>query len=258
VTRHALITGAAGAIGAELARAFRARQPDLRLSLIDCDEAGARRVGDRLGGDVHVAAWDLAEPERLAPLVTELTQERGDVELLVNCAGIMEVRSFAKTSWDVGARLLRIDLESPLRLMSLCVPGMLARGRGTIVNVASLAGVTPLRGCAYYGAAKSALAMASDIARLELAPQGVHVLTVYPGPVRSELERKARAQYPRASLARYAPAGDPAALADHVVKACERRRARVMYPPLYALAGRFPGLASGITRALSPAATDAR
>ena len=147
---------------------------------------------------------------------------------------------------------MRVDMESPLRLMSLVVPSMTAAKRGTVVNVASMAGVTPLRGCAYYGAAKAGFAMASEIAHLELAQRGVHVVTVYPGPVRSALESRARGQFRQTTLARFAPAGDPAALAERVVAACERKRARVVYPPLYDLASRFPGIASGITRALSP------
>lgn len=257
VWQHALVTGAAGAIGGEIAAALRARQPGLRLSLVDIDERGAGRVADRLGGDTAVAAWDLAQPDVLAPLSEALVEARGPVDLLVNCAGIMEVRSFAATAWEVGARLLRVDLESPLRLMSIFVPPMVASRHGTIVNVASLAGVAPLRGCAYYGAAKAGLAMASDIARLELEPKGVHVLTVLPGPVRSVLERRAREQFGGAHIARLAPAGDPKVLAERVVRACVRRQARVVYPALYELAGHFPGIAGGLTRALSPAPADA-
>jgi short-subunit dehydrogenase len=253
---HALITGAAGAIGAALAEVLRERYPALRLSLVDVDEEGARRTGERVGGDVAARRWDLAEPERLPALADELVATRGLVDLLVNCAGIMEVRSLAATPWELGERVLRVDLESPLRLMSLFARPMVEARRGTIVNVTSLAGVTPLRGCAFYGAAKAGLAMASEIARLELARQGVHVVTVYPGPIRSSLEKRARAQYGGASLARWLPAGAPRPLAERIVDACERRRPRVVYPPLYELASRFPGLASGLTRALSPAAAD--
>jgi short-subunit dehydrogenase len=136
--------------------------------------------------------------------------------------------------------------------MSLATPAMIARGAGTIVNVSSMAGVTPLRGCAYYGAAKAGLAMASEIAALELAPRGVHVVTVYPGPVRSELERRARAQATQGVLTRLIPTGDAAPLAARVLDACERKRPRVFYPALYDVAGRVPGLAARFTRAMSP------
>jgi short-subunit dehydrogenase len=120
-----------------------------------------------------------------------------------------------------------------------------------------MAALTPLRGCAYYGAAKAGLAMASEIARLELAPRGVHVVTVYPGPVRSGLERRARAQAPATIAARLLPTGDAAPLADRIVDAWLRRKPRVVYPGVYALARRFNALAQAVTRAASPTPNDA-
>jgi short-subunit dehydrogenase len=255
--RHLLVTGAAGAIGAALSGAFARRDPTLRLSLVDRDRSGAEAAGRATGADWRAYEWDLVEPAALPDRVRALEADRGPVDVLVNCAGIMEIRSLAATDWALAERLLRIDLESPLRLMALLVPSMAARGRGTVVNVSSMAGMTPLRGCAYYGAAKAGLAMASEIARLELAPRGVHVLTVYPGPVRSKLEARARGQAQPTLLARWIPTGEAGPLAARVVEACERRKARVVYPGFYDLASRFPGLARRLTGMASPAPVDA-
>ncbi len=133
---------------------------------------------------------------------------------------------------------------------------MARRRAGTIVYVASMAGVTPLRGCAYYGAAKAGLAMASEIARLELLPLGVNVVTVYPGPVRSGLERRARAQATPTLMARFLPTGEPEPLARRIVEACEQRKARVIYPPIFDLASRFPTLTGRLTRSMSPRPLD--
>ena len=254
---HALVTGAAGAIGSAIARALRRREPDVRLSLVDVDRAKLDEVAVGLGGDSSSATWDLAEPTALPEKVRALVAERGPIDLLVSCAGFMEIRSFCATEWALGARLLDVDLVSPLRLMALVAPSMVARRSGVIVNVSSMAGVTPLRGCAYYGAAKAGLAMASEIARLELAPLGVHVVTVYPGPVRSELERRARAQATPSVATRWIPTGEAEPLGERIVEACHERRARVVFPGIYELASRFPAIASAVTRALSPAPTDA-
>lgn len=250
--RHAVITGAAGAIGAAIARALRSQDPRTRLSLVDVDEARIQRAAGDFGDDATAHVWDLSKPETLPDHVRALEDSRGPVDVLVNCAGIMEVRTLAATDWELGDRLMRIDLTSPLRLMSLIAPSMKERRTGAIVNVSSMAGVTPLRGCAYYGAAKAGLAMASEIARLELLPHGVSVITVYPGPVRSDLERRARAQEPDSWLTRWMPTGEAEPLAKLIAEAIVRKRARVVYPSLYDIASRFPGIASRISSVMSP------
>jgi short-subunit dehydrogenase len=250
--KHVLVTGGAGAIGSALARAFHAHLPGAAISLVDVDEEGAHRAASRIGDVARAVRWDLSKPDELPAALHALESERESVDVLVSCAGVMEIRSLAATSWSLAERLLAIDLVSALRLMHLVAPGMIERRRGCIINVSSMAGVTPLRGCAYYGAAKAGFAMASEIARLELAPHDVDVITVYPGPVRSELERRARAQAPDSILARLLPTGNADALARRVVHAWERGRPRVVYPPLYDLASRFPTLAGRLTRVVSP------
>jgi short-subunit dehydrogenase len=253
---HALVTGAAGAIGGAIAHELVRRAPGVRLTLVDVDVDRAARLAEELGPGHEALAWDLASPAALAGYWAALVARRGAVDALVNCAGVMEIRSLHATPWEVGERLLAIDLVSPLRLLALAAPAMIDAGAGLVVNVSSMAGVTPLRGCSYYGAAKAGLAMASEIAALELGPRGVHVITVYPGPVRSGLERRARAQATPGLLTRLIPTGDAEPLARRVLDAWEARRTRVFYPALYDLAGRMPGLASRVTRAVSPSPID--
>ena len=247
--RHVLVTGAAGAIGRSLAEVLAERARGARLTLVDKDARGVEAVAARL--KARAAVWDLSEPEAIAAS-WEAAVAEGPVDVLVNCAGFMELRSFETTPWVLGQRLLRVDLESPLRLMALAVPAMVARGEGFIVNVASMAGLVPLRGSSYYGAAKAGLAMASEVARVELASRGVHVLTVYPGPVASDLERRARAQVRASWLSRAIPTGRPDVLAERVVEALERRSPRVAYPPLYAVAARALAVSRRITERFSP------
>jgi short-subunit dehydrogenase len=247
--RHVLITGAAGAIGGALAERARRMAPHARLTLVDREGARLAAIAARL--EAEAAVWDLSAPEALDALWGESTTT-APVDVLVNCAGIMELRTFAGTPWALGGDLVAVDLVSPLRLMSLAVPGMRQRGAGIVINVASMAGLVPLRGASYYGAAKAGLAMASEVARIELAPMGVHVLTVYPGPVTSELESRARAQVGSSRLARWMPTGAPDVLADHVLEALERRRPRVIYPPLYAVAARALRASRFLTERLSP------
>jgi 3-hydroxybutyrate dehydrogenase len=249
---HVVITGAGGAIGSALARRIRAKAGSARLSLVDVTKEAASGITMTVGGEAAAFGWDLSRPDDLPEHVSALLDARGDVDVLVNCAGIMEVQSIASMPWELGSRVLKIDLESPMRLMSLLVPRMIERRRGLIVNVASMAGKTPLRGCSYYGAAKAGIAMASEIARLELKSKGVDVVTVLPGPVRSGLESHARAAYPESAVTRFIPTGDAEELAVKIVDACERKRARVVYPAFYDAAHRVPQLAEVAAEILSP------
>jgi short-subunit dehydrogenase len=251
--RLALVTGAAGAIGGALAHALARRHPGLHLALSDVDAGGLERLAGELPrGRASTWRWDLTDTDGLAARWGELTAAHGEPDVLVNCAGIMELRSLAGTPWSLGRRILDVDLVAPMRLLTLAAPGMVERGRGAIVNVSSMAGRVPLRGASFYGAAKAGLAMASEIAHVELARSGVHVVTVYPGPVASALERGARAQLRPSRLARWMPTGDATTIATMVVRALDRREARVVYPPLYAVADRALGVASWVTRRFSP------
>src|SRR5262249_29420993 len=143
-----------------------------------------------------------------------------------------------------------------LRLMHLVVPGMIGRGRGFVVNVTSMAGRVPLKGCAFYGAAKAGLSIASEITRKELAHRGVRVVTVYPGPVASALERAARAQYAAGVLQRAVPTGRPDALAERILDAIERGRARVIYPAVYELGWHAQNAAAWLALAAGPNPTN--
>ncbi len=252
--RRVLVTGAAGAIGAAIARAMRAAWPDARLILLDRDAAAMADLARELGAATTHGA-DLRDLDGLPALVRALDpSDRPDpIDGLVNCAGVMRVRRVSTWQWDDARDLLGVNLLAPLRLQDLVVRGMVERGRGVIVNVASMAGKTPLKGCTYYGAAKAGLGMASEIARAELAPHGVRVVTVYPGPVRSALEAGARADYGGGGwLGRLAPTGDPAELARRILRAVERDEPRVVYPRAYEFGRVAPNLASWISLTLGP------
>jgi short-subunit dehydrogenase len=256
---HALITGATGAIAGAFARRLRVRFPRARLTLAVRDPAAAQPLLADLGGEVRHGVVDLTSIDALPAFHADAVAAFGPVHLLVNGAGIMDVHALAKMPWDAAERTLRIDLLAPMRLMTLCVPAMIDAGGGAIINVSSMAGRLPLKGCAYYGAAKAGLAMATDVARAELAGKKIRVIGVYPGPVHSRLEIAARRQYPDTPLLRAIPTGDPDALAQRMLKALLHNRREVIYPGAYklgALCGGLAGLAPRFTARLSPAALE--
>ncbi|HTR53981.1 MAG TPA: SDR family NAD(P)-dependent oxidoreductase [Kofleriaceae bacterium] len=250
--RHVAITGAAGAIGGALARAMRAVWPGVALELIDRDEAPMRRLVLELGASTRVHVADLTALDALPALVDELGRDT-QLDGLVNCAGVMRVQQLGTWQWSEAEALLAIDLLAPLRLQDLVVRGMIERRSGLIINVSSMAGRVPLRGCAYYGAAKAGLAMASEIARADLAGHGVRVVTVYPGPVRSALEQGAREAYGgNGWMLRVAPTGDPDELARRIMRAVERDEPRVIYPGAYGVGWTAPNLSAWLALSYGP------
>ncbi len=252
--RHVLVTGAAGAIGGALAHAMRAAWPGARLALLDRDAGGLADLAAEVG-NASTHGLDLRDLEALPAFLDDLARTE-PLDGLVNCAGIMIVQQLATWEWDRVDDLLAIDLLAPLRLQDLVVRGLVARGApGVIVNVSSMAGKVPLKGCTYYGAAKAGLAMASEIARAELAEHGIRVVTVYPGPVRSALEQGARAGYGGGGvLWKIAPTGEAAELAARIMEAIARDEPRVIYPRIYELGMTANPLASWFALAYGPPA----
>ncbi|MCW5829359.1 MAG: SDR family NAD(P)-dependent oxidoreductase [Deltaproteobacteria bacterium] len=249
---HAFVTGTSGAIGGELVRSLRRRYPQAKLTLVDRDGAASEKLAGELGGQSLIIPHDLTNISGLPEVMEQAVSVNGPVALLVNCAGIMDVRSLEGTPWDAGERVLVVDYLAPMRLMSLCAAPMAASRRGAIVNISSMAGRVRLKGCAYYGSAKAGLAMASEVAREELKPKNVHVLTVYPGPVYSALERGARQQYGGGRLAKAMPTGDPAELAKLILDGVEKRKTRVVYPPVYGVGYALGDLAANFTLSVGP------
>ncbi|MEJ7598431.1 MAG: SDR family oxidoreductase [Kofleriaceae bacterium] len=253
---HVLVTGAAGAIGGALARAMRAAWPAAKLALLDRDAHAMTGLASELGlATTH--GLDLRALGALPDLVAELDTV-APLDGLVNCAGIMRVQQLGSWKWEDAQDLIAIDLLAPLRLQELIARRMLERTpdtSGVIINVASMAGKVPLKGCTYYGASKAGLAMASEIARAELAPHGIRVVTVYPGPVRSPLETGARAAWGGGGLfGKVAPLGEPAELARRIMVAIVRDEPRVIYPRLYSVGWSATNLSSWIALSYGPPA----
>src|SRR5262249_8637874 len=137
-------------------------------------------------------------------------------------------------------RELEVDLMTPLALVRAVLPSMLQRKAGSIVNVASLGALAPVPGMTGYSAAKAGLAAASESLRGELLKSGVHVMTVYPGPVYTPMGDAGYAAYPPTLGPRILPTGTPEKLARKVRRAVEGKKARLIYPWIYTVTRYFP------------------
>jgi short-subunit dehydrogenase len=133
---------------------------------------------------------------------------------------------------------------------------MVARRSGTIVDIASAAALGPTPGMFFYNAAKAGLAAASESLRAEVKQHGIHVVTVYPGPVTSEMEAAARAAYADRATMRKLPTGSPEVLARMIADAVAKRKARVIYPRVYGMGRHFPNATRWALDTLTPPLKD--
>jgi len=248
---HVAITGASVGIGEALAHAF-ARE-GASLSLVARRKERLDAIAGALAGTkVFVHEADLSVSERAADWIAPAEEALGPIDVLINNAGVQHIEPAELADVEGGERLLRLNVFTPLRLVRAVLPGMIARGRGTIVDIASMAAITPMPGMYYYNASKGALANASEGLRGELRGTGVHVVTVYPGPVDTDMGRNGYEKYEPSLATRLSPVGRADELARLVVRAVLRRRARVVYPRSYGVALLFPRLSRWFTARFSP------
>lgn len=250
---HVIVTGASSGIGESLARAFAADGADLTLVARRAERlhALAAALGPR--GRVNVVVADLSDPERATEVVAAAIAALGPVDVLVNNAGVQIVGATTATDPAEGERLLATNLMTPLRLTRAVLPSMIARGAGTIVDVASMAALAPTPGMTWYNASKAGLAAASEAMRGELRGTGVHVLTVYPGIIDTPMADAAIVRAEPSRMLALQPHGDPDVLASLVTRAVRTRRARVVYPRVNWLARWFPGATRCLLDRYTPA-----
>jgi short-subunit dehydrogenase len=174
---RALVTGASRGLGVYIARGL--AKEGIELLLVARDENKLSSVAEEcraLGVTVRVLGADVCRAEERQRLV----QQAGDLDILVNNAGIEITRSLVDQSEDDVRRQIETNLVAPIELTRLFLPGMIARGRGVVVNVSSMSGkgATPYN--SVYAATKHGLNGLSSSLDAELHGTGVHVGVVCP------------------------------------------------------------------------------
>jgi len=185
----ALVTGASAGIGAEFARQLANEGAGLVLTARRADrlEALAAELRERHGVEVHCIPCDLADPRAPQQLFDECARRGLAVDVLVNNAGYGVTGSFLSRPWQTHADFIQVLMTAPAELCHRFLPAMRERGRGRIINVASLAGQVPApAGHTLYAASKAYLIKFSQALALENRAHGVQVCALCPGFTHSE------------------------------------------------------------------------
>ena len=187
--RTALITGASSGIGAAFAEVFAANGFDLVLTARRTDrlDAAATRLSQAFGITATVITADLGDADAPRRICDELASRGIAVDVLVNNAGYGIPGAFTASEWPRHAAMLQVMVVALAELTHRLLPGMVSRGYGRIINVASLAALVPApAGHTLYAATKALVVKFSESLAHEVRPQGVHVTALCPGFTFSE------------------------------------------------------------------------
>jgi 3-oxoacyl-[acyl-carrier protein] reductase len=186
--RTAIVTGAAGGIGDAIARAFAAEGARLLLADLRPDELEAAAARHRASGaSVSTAAVDVTDEQQTRAMVDRCVDELGAVDVLVNAAGTAGQAPLVEmdvADWD---HMIAVDLRSVFLCCRWAAPHMLRRGSGRIINIASQLGIKGSENAVHYCAAKAGVIGLTKALSRELAPQGVLVNAIAPGPIETPL-----------------------------------------------------------------------
>lgn len=191
--KKAIITGSARGIGKAIAQKF--LQEGAHVFLVDIQQERLLKTRDELaslGGEVQAYVADVSQKAQVQSLVETVLKTWGEVDVLVNNAGIAIVENFLdlkEENWD---RTLDVNLKSMFLVSQLVARDMVKKGRGgAIVNMASTNGLLGEAGLAHYNASKAGVILLTKTLAIELAPYNIRVNCVCPGFIKTELAAEA-------------------------------------------------------------------
>lgn len=259
----AIVTGASSGLGRCLAEAFARAGADVVVTSrsIDALETAA---GDlrQFGTRVLVVAADVTKEDQVDALVEKTVEQFGRLDVLVNNVGRSTRGALLDSTPADFASLMEINFLTAVRCTRAAMPHLI-RSRGHLVNIGSLSGKLASRYVGAYSATKFALSAYTQQLRMELRPQGVHVLLVSPGPILREDSGQRYADQMQGLPARAAKPGAgvrispvrPEKLSQAILTACRRRQPELIYPPLarlfIAVTQLFPRLGDWLVRKMT-------
>ena len=255
----AVITGGSAGLGLAIAKAFARAGGKVVIAALDDGQFEPALADLRSLGTAEGMAGDVTEPADVERLVTRVRDLHGRLDVLVNCAGKSARGTILDTTVEDFLELLDLNFFAMVRCIRAAAP-LLLESHGHIVNIGSLAAKTASRYLGAYPVSKHAVAAYTQQLRLELLPQGLHVLLVCPGPLtRPDSGRRYDEQTKDLPEAVRQPGGgvklktiSPDYVAQRILRACERRQPEIVVPAkarlLFAMSQLFPSLGDWIVR----------
>lgn len=219
------ITGGARGIGEATARAIAAKGG--KVAIGDLDVELAQKAAAAIGGEAIALELDVTRRESFENFLSQVEERLGPLDVIVNNAGIMPIGPFVEEDDATARRMVDINLHGVIFGTKLAIPGMVRRGSGHIVNIASTAGKGGFPGGATYCATKHAVIGLSEAVRAELRDTGVEVSVVMPAVVNTELGSGL-------VETRAVKISEPSDVADAIVDALETARFDVWVPKVSA------------------------
>jgi 3-oxoacyl-[acyl-carrier protein] reductase len=182
---NALVTGATGGLGGQIARALHAQGATVGISGTRAEalEALAKELGER----VHILPCNLGDKDAVEALVPAAEAAMGQVDILVNNAGITRDGLFMRMKDEDWEQVINVNLTSAFRLSRACMKGMMKRRFGRVISITSVVGVTGNPGQGNYAASKAGMIGMSKSLAAEVASRGITVNCVAPGFIESPM-----------------------------------------------------------------------
>lgn len=212
----AVVTGGGGPRGIGGACARRLAEAGFRVAILDIRGEAAATAAAGLGEGHIGLACDVADPEACRKAVAAVTAQLGVPDILVNNAGVSQPDRLLEITQERFDLVVNVSLRGTLNMVQAVAPGMIGRGSGTIVNIGSMAAQIGggIFGGPHYAAAKGGVHSITKSMARELAPHGIRVNAISPGPVDTDIfgdlmtEERRREIVAGIPLGRMATAGD--------------------------------------------------
>lgn len=177
--KMALVTGATGGIGGEIAKALHAQGATVAIS--GRNQEKLETLASEIGSNVHAITADLSNAEGIATLIKQAEEKMGQIDILVNNAGLTRDNLSMRMKDAEWQEVLDVNLTAPFQLARAVQRGMMKRRQGRIINISSVVGTTGNPGQCNYVASKAGLSGWTKSMGMEIASRGITVNCVAPG-----------------------------------------------------------------------------